>query len=66
MSRLQAQPMLFASLSPYQWEPLKTSLRWFLEIPSNVRAHQFNGGKTPNKAESIYWGNCSINVAKNA
>lgn len=41
-------------------------VRYITGYYSNVRPHQFNGGKTPNKAESIYWENCSINVAKNA
>jgi len=31
---------------------------------SQVRPHQFNGGKTPNKTERIYWDNCSKEVAK--
>jgi len=31
---------------------------------SQVRPHQFNGGKTPNKTEQIYWENCSKDVAK--
>lgn len=31
---------------------------------SQVRPHAFNDGKTPNKAEEIYWANCSKSVAK--
>jgi putative transposase len=31
---------------------------------SQVRPHQFNGVKTPNKTEQIYWDNCSKDMAK--
>jgi len=31
---------------------------------SQVRPHQFNGGKTPNKTEQIYWDNYSKGVVK--
>ncbi|WP_399322786.1 hypothetical protein [Thiomicrorhabdus lithotrophica] len=37
---------------------------YILGYYSQVRPHQFNGGKTPNKAEQIYWLNCSNDVAK--
>jgi len=37
---------------------------YILGYYSQVRPHQFNGGKTPNKAEQIYWDNCSKDVAK--
>lgn len=41
-------------------------LDYIIGYYSSVRPHQFNGGKTPNKAEAIYWQNCSNNVVKNA
>jgi len=37
---------------------------YILGYYSKVRPHQFNGGKTPDKAEQIYWDNCSKDVAK--
>lgn len=37
---------------------------YILGYYSQVRPHQFNGGKTPNKTEQIYWENCSKDVAK--
>jgi putative transposase len=37
---------------------------YILRYYSQVRPHQFNGGKTPNKAEQLYWENCSKDVAK--
>lgn len=37
---------------------------YILGYYSQVRPHQFNGGKSPDKAEQIYWKNCSKDVAK--
>ena len=36
---------------------------YIISYYSRVRPHAFNGGKTPNKTEQIYWLNCSKDVA---